>query len=386
MCLFGSCLRKEFCLFSCLFCCWHTGCNGPVTFDSGKIPTGFTALSNPTSSAVKWQTANKAVGGLYTGPKSDHTSGKGLLFTIHSYTLSGCLLFDILCTISYVMRSMYSQWIVDCFVCWSNVLFCHSLLLWSPGKGYFAYIDASIKHNANDRAILISPILPAPTASNCYLTFFYHMFGSQIGSLSVQLKQPTGTVITTWSVKGNQGDLWKSKVLAVPNTAGHYQVNFISGFSMRIVKQSAGLCIYPEGAETFPHPHCCLWILHGPVCVYSAVAILSLYLSCLLPSLSSLCVRFSFSFLQAYSFVLFIDWIHGSCACRHLWRHCNWWHLVQFFLLRQCSPWVASFSACDTTQAVSSGPLKDKYCPVEMVVGLWSDWIFVKQHNICELY
>ncbi|XP_078671849.1 MAM and LDL-receptor class A domain-containing protein 2-like [Branchiostoma floridae x Branchiostoma belcheri] len=77
----------------------------------------------------------------------------------------------------------------------------------TTGNGHYMYAKASFI-NRNKVARLESPVIQ-PTAGSC-LQFFYHMYGSQIGTLSVFVRpdgQPLGNSV--WSRTGEQGDLWQ---------------------------------------------------------------------------------------------------------------------------------------------------------------------------------
>ncbi|KAI8477725.1 hypothetical protein Bbelb_445450, partial [Branchiostoma belcheri] len=74
--------------------------------------------------------------------------------------------------------------------------------------GHYMYMETSsdgVPLSEGDAARLLSPRYP-PTTSMC-LTFFYHMYGANIGSLRVYVKQ-TGTLTLTWSKSGSLGDMW----------------------------------------------------------------------------------------------------------------------------------------------------------------------------------
>lgn len=56
------------------------------------------------------------------------------------------------------------------------------------------------------RAKLISPVLPA--TSKC-VSFYYHMFGSDIGTLNVYIKRnDTRSLVKVWTLSRQQGDEW----------------------------------------------------------------------------------------------------------------------------------------------------------------------------------
>ena len=74
-----------------------------------------------------------------------------------------------------------------------------------------------------DAARLLSPHYP-PTTSMC-LTFFYHMYGANIGSLRVYVKE-TGTLTLTWSKSGSLGDTWYMAVAPLA-TGDEFQVRVL---------------------------------------------------------------------------------------------------------------------------------------------------------------
>ena len=66
-----------------------------------------------------------------------------------------------------------------------------NLLLFLLGtiKGYYLYIETSWPRKLNDTARLTSaPFRPAVKADNCYMRFFYHMFGDHVNALNVYMK------------------------------------------------------------------------------------------------------------------------------------------------------------------------------------------------------
>ena len=70
------------------------------------------------------------------------------------------------------------------------------------------YTEASSPRSRGDKARLISPTEPATTGS-C-LEFWYHMYGSQIGTLNVYIrKSNTLPSRPLWAENGNQRNIWK---------------------------------------------------------------------------------------------------------------------------------------------------------------------------------
>ncbi|KAK0044487.1 MAM and LDL-receptor class A domain-containing protein 2-like isoform X3, partial [Biomphalaria pfeifferi] len=73
--------------------------------------------------------------------------------------------------------------------------------------GHYLYIQGSQFKTLN-RAGVISKTL-GPVQSSC-LRFYYHMFGDNMGTLSVKCFTEEGDVTLIWSREGNSGDTWRS--------------------------------------------------------------------------------------------------------------------------------------------------------------------------------
>ena len=83
--------------------------------------------------------------------------------------------------------------------------------------GFYMYTEASSPRSRGDKARLISPTNPATTGS-C-LEFWYHMYGTDIGTLNVYAR--VGNTLPTralWSENGNQGNVWKIARTTISNT------------------------------------------------------------------------------------------------------------------------------------------------------------------------
>lgn len=86
------------------------------------------------------------------------------------------------------------------------------------------YIESSFPQQENDKARLISPEYTITTGGSC-LQFFYHMWGSGTGTLNVLLMDGADMQpIPLWSLKGDQGDLWRP-ARATIKAKGQFQVN-----------------------------------------------------------------------------------------------------------------------------------------------------------------
>jgi hypothetical protein len=76
----------------------------------------------------------------------------------------------------------------------------------NSGNGKYIYLEASDCFNST--AELKSSCIEMTGSPT--LTFYYHMFGNNIGNLSVQVYDPTtNTTNIEWSLSGDQGDQWQ---------------------------------------------------------------------------------------------------------------------------------------------------------------------------------
>ena len=73
-------------------------------------------------------------------------------------------------------------------------------------NGYYIYIEASRPRQENDEARLSTPSL---RPGQYCVTFFYHMFGSAVGRLSVLSQEGVdGATRVRWMAQRNQRDQW----------------------------------------------------------------------------------------------------------------------------------------------------------------------------------
>ncbi len=77
------------------------------------------------------------------------------------------------------------------------------------GGGQYIYIESSFDCADNKEAVLLSDCISinAPTGA-CHLSFFYHMFGSDVNQLKLEGTTDGNTWISLWQQSGNQGDKW----------------------------------------------------------------------------------------------------------------------------------------------------------------------------------
>lgn len=93
------------------------------------------------------------------------------------------------------------------------------------GSGNFIYTLAT---GAQDTEVarLVSPMVSLQESDLC-VSFWYHMFGSHIGTLHVKQRKETiegSADILLWTVSGHQGNRWREGRVLVPHSSKPYQV------------------------------------------------------------------------------------------------------------------------------------------------------------------
>lgn len=115
---------------------------------------------------------------------------------------------------------------LHCSLC--NTRFCPT-----GGSGNFIYTLATDPQETKV-ARLLSPVVSSPDSDLC-MSFWYHMFGSHIGTLHIKQRKQTvdgKADILLWTVSGHQGNRWREGRVLLPRTNKPYQVSlhFLLGF------------------------------------------------------------------------------------------------------------------------------------------------------------
>ncbi len=87
-------------------------------------------------------------------------------------------------------------------------------------EGHYVYLEASNPPGSTAR--LESPVV-LPASNNCQFRFFYHMYGKDIGTLSVYKKTATG-LDRVFVKTGEVGDFWERSVLDLSGESQPYQL------------------------------------------------------------------------------------------------------------------------------------------------------------------
>jgi hypothetical protein len=94
-----------------------------------------------------------------------------------------------------------------------DVIFVFCLIkLFVSDKGHFMYLSSIAKRVGGKMAVMRSQNFTISQEA-CF-TFWYHMYGSTMGSLNVYL-EVNGHKNKTWNVTENQGDTWHRTALDI---------------------------------------------------------------------------------------------------------------------------------------------------------------------------
>ena len=90
------------------------------------------------------------------------------------------------------------------------------------------YIEASSPRKVGQSARISKRYSGLMTGGSC-LSFWYHMYGSQIGSLNVYVKNSTANNlgIARWNATGQHGNVWKNASITVYGSSLTVSSNFI---------------------------------------------------------------------------------------------------------------------------------------------------------------
>ena len=104
------------------------------------------------------------------------------------------------------------------------------------GGSYYIYTEASSPNYPNKIALLVSPCFDLSNTKDAKLSFWYHMYGSAMGSLKLEVSEDCEDWTNVWSISGNQGDTWHQAIVdltAYSGTTITIRFNGITGRNYR---------------------------------------------------------------------------------------------------------------------------------------------------------
>ncbi|MCB9183508.1 MAG: hypothetical protein H6591_06280 [Flavobacteriales bacterium] len=79
----------------------------------------------------------------------------------------------------------------------------------TTGTGNYLYTESSNPNNPSKTALLYGPCIDLTGYASASLTFWYHMWGTAMGSLHVDLWDGSSWTNSVWTLSGNQGNSWQ---------------------------------------------------------------------------------------------------------------------------------------------------------------------------------
>uniref|UniRef100_H2ZZX6 MAM domain containing 4 n=1 Tax=Latimeria chalumnae TaxID=7897 RepID=H2ZZX6_LATCH len=118
----------------------------------------------------------------------------------------------------------------------------------TTGTGHYLFFDASSQLVSGYRAQLITYLQPQHFGDLC-LSFWYYMYGPQIGTLNVKIKLEGKNETLLWTRKGTQGNVWHLGFCTLPHQNKMFQLIFealYDGFNGHIglddINLMSGVC------------------------------------------------------------------------------------------------------------------------------------------------
>ncbi len=96
----------------------------------------------------------------------------------------------------------------------------------TTGSGYFAFTEASQPNYPNKQADMLSPWVDISGLSSPSLSFWYHMYGVDMGSLHLDINDGTGWTNDVFQIAGEQGNFWTQTYVDLSAFADTIQVRF----------------------------------------------------------------------------------------------------------------------------------------------------------------
>ena len=96
----------------------------------------------------------------------------------------------------------------------------------TTGSGNYVYVETSCSTPAFWHGVLNLPCFDASAVLNPTLSFWSHMYGADMGTLSVQQLDATGVWNTIYMITGDQGDQWTINIVPVTLVNGTATLRF----------------------------------------------------------------------------------------------------------------------------------------------------------------
>ena len=96
------------------------------------------------------------------------------------------------------------------------------------GGGNYLYVEASSPNYPGLEAIAISPCYDITALTSPYLYFWYHLYGSAVDTLHLDIIDDGAAPVEVWSAGGDQGNVWQQATIDLSAYSGEVQFRFRS--------------------------------------------------------------------------------------------------------------------------------------------------------------
>lgn len=129
---------------------------------------------------------------------------------------------------------------------------------------YYAYIEASSPNYPSKNAYLESPTYFMDDYENVTIQFDYHMYGSTMGSLTLQILDENDEIWDEiWFLSGNQGNVWKSALIEISSLPlnetfqfrfiGRTGTSYTGDMALDHIEVRATKKVSPTGEQNYIH-------------------------------------------------------------------------------------------------------------------------------------
>jgi hypothetical protein len=122
----------------------------------------------------------------------------------------------------------------------------------TSGSGYYMYTEASSPNYPNVGPFVLESAVGAGAG---YAEFWYHMYGSTMGTLNFDASSDDGTTWTTlWTLSGNQGNVWRQAGVEFDSSTTDVRFSGTTGSSWTGDMAIDDVAVYPAPPTALPIP------------------------------------------------------------------------------------------------------------------------------------
>jgi len=108
-------------------------------------------------------------------------------------------------------------------------------------KGNYIYIENNPAECPSEDVILESNCISVTDSGDCNISFYYHMYGTQIQSLRVDAQYGDGSWQSLWSLSGNQGNAWNYQSIFIPRAIAVGSIRIVATKSDNAIRNDIAI-------------------------------------------------------------------------------------------------------------------------------------------------